>query len=68
MCYHYHGDANVELFVQRLVAPHFDAQPCADAAADEGEQEEGGFGDAPLRFLGFKFVDAVDDEGDEVER
>lgn len=62
------GDADVELGVLRLVAPCFDAEPCADAAADEGKQDEGGFGDAPLRFLGFVLVDAVDDEGDEVER
>lgn len=68
MCYDYQRDANVELFVLRLVAPHFDAQPCADAAADEGEQEEGGFENAPLRFLGLKFVDAVYDEGEEIER
>lgn len=63
-----HGDADVELLVLRLVAPHLQAQPCADTTADDGKQEEGGFGDAPLRFLGLKLVDAVDDEGEEVER
>ena len=43
-----HGDADVEFLVLRLVAPHLEAQPCADTAADDGEQQEGGFGDAPL--------------------
>ena len=64
----YQGNADVELGVLRLVAPCFYAEPCADAAAEEGEQDESGFGDAPLRFLGFALVDAVGDEGDEVER
>ena len=64
----YQGDADVELGVLRLVAPCFHAEPCADAAAEEGEEDEGGFGDAPVGFPGFELVDAVDDEGDEVER
>lgn len=50
------------------MSPHFDAEPCADAATEEGEEDEGGFGDAPTGFLGFELVDAVGDEGDEVER
>lgn len=64
----YHWNPDVEFLVLRFVSPHLEAEPCADTSADDGEQEEGGFGDAPLRFLGLKLVDAVDDEGEEVER
>ena len=47
-----------------LVAPHLETEPCTDTSADKGEEEKGGFGNAPLRFLSLQFVDAVDDEGD----
>ena len=50
-----------------LVAPHLETEPCTDTSADKGEEEKGGFGDTPLRFLSFELVYAVEDEGDEVE-
>ena len=65
---HYKRYPDVKFLVLRLVAPHLYAQPCTDTSAEDGEEQEGGFGEAPLRFLGLKLVDAVDDEGEEVER
>ena len=67
MHYHYHGYPNVKLLVLCLVAPHLEAEPGSDTSADEGEEEKRGFGNAPTGFLGFAFVNAVGDEGDEVE-
>ena len=64
---HYHGYPNVELLVLCLVAPHLEAEPGSDTSADEGEEEKRGFGNAPTGFLGFAFVNAVGDEGDEIE-
>ena len=63
----YHWNPDVEFLVLRFVSPHLKTQPCANASADDGKQDERRFRNAPLRFLGLKFVDAVDDEGDEVE-
>ena len=67
MHYHYHGYPNVELLVLCLVAPHLETEPRSDASATEGEEEKRGFGNAPTGFLGFAFVNAVGDEGDEIE-
>ena len=64
---HYHGYPNVELLVLCLVAPHLEAEPRTDTSADEGKEEKRGFGNAPTGFLGFAFVNAVGDEGDEIE-
>lgn len=67
MHYHHHGCPNVKLLVLCLVAPHLEAEPGSDTSADEGKEEKRGFGNAPTGFLGFAFVYAVGDEGDEVE-
>lgn len=67
MHYHYHGYPNVELLVLCLVAPHLETEPRTDTSATEGKEEKRGFGNAPTGFLGFAFVNAVDDERDEVE-
>ena len=67
MHYHYHGYPNVELLVLCLVAPHLEAEPGSDTSADEGKEEMRGFGKAQTGFLGFAFVNAVGDKGDEIE-
>ena len=49
-----------------LVAEEIHAQEGADAAAGDGQPDEGVFGDAPLPFPGLPFVNAVDEEGQDV--
>ena len=42
------------------------AQECADAAAGDGQPDEGVFRDAPLPSPGLPFVDAVQQESQDV--
>ena len=60
-------DAEGELAVLGFVAEEVHSQEGADAAAGDGQPDEGVFGDAPLPFLGLPFVDAVDEEGQYVD-
>ena len=60
------GDAEGELAVLAFVAEEVHAQEGADAATGDGQPDEGVFGDAPLPSDGLPFVDAVDEEGQDV--
>ena len=60
-------NAVFELLVQRLVMPDPDAEPCADAAADDGQAQQRGFADAAACPFGLPFVDAVGEEGDDID-
>ena len=61
------GDAEGELAVLGLVAEEVHSQEGADAAAGDGQPDEGVFGDAPLPSPSLPFIDAVDQEGQDVE-
>ena len=60
-------DAEGELEVLGLVTEEIHAQEGADAAADDGQPDEGIFRDAPLSSLGLPFVDTVNEEGQDVD-
>ena len=61
------GDAKGELAVLGFVAEEVHAHEGADAAAGNGQPDEGVFGDAPLPSPGLPFVDAVDQEGQDID-
>lgn len=47
------GEAVLEFKVHGLVVPNLHAKPCPYASANDGEQEQSGFGYAPLFPFGF---------------
>ena len=47
--------------------PDFHAEPSTDATADEGKEDQGGFGYAPTAMLGLPLVYAIDKECEDVE-
>ena len=61
------GNAVAELLVQRLVVPHLHACPRPDAAAEYGQQQEGGFAYAPLGSPGLPFVQTIGEERRDVD-
>ena len=61
------GDSEGEFAVLRFVAEEAHAQEGADAAAGNGQPDEGVFGDAPLPSPGLPFVNAVDQEGQDID-
>ena len=61
------GDAEGELAVLGFVAEEVHSQEGADAAAGDGQPDEGVFGDAPLPSPGLPFIDSVDEEGQYVD-
>lgn len=61
------GDTVAELRVEGFVMPYLHSEPCAEAAAKYGEQQEGGLADAPLGLAGFPLVDAESEEGGNVD-
>ena len=61
------GDAEGELAVLGLVAEEVHAQESTDAAAGDSQPDEGVFGDAPLPSPGLPFVNAVDQEGQDID-
>ncbi len=50
-----------------LVMPDFHAEKSTDTAAKEGNGEEAGFRDPPFIVAGFPFINAVEEEGNEVD-
>ena len=60
-------DAEGELAVLGFVAEEIHAQEGADAAAGNGQPDEGVFRDAPLPFPGLPFVDAINQEGQDID-
>ena len=50
-----------------FVAEEVHSQEGADAAAGDGQPDEGVFGDAPLPSPGLPFVDAVDEESQDID-
>lgn len=63
----YDGDAEGELVLLCFVVEHTHGQYCGGASADEGEEDKYGFRHSPTVVMGFPFVDAVDDEGCNVD-
>lgn len=61
------GDAIAEFEVEGFVVPQVHAQPCAKAAANEGEEQQGGFWDAPTVVSGLQFVEAVGEEREGID-
>ena len=61
------GNAKGELAVLGLVAEDVHPQEGADTAAGDGQPDEGVFRDAPLPSPGLPFIDAVDQEGQDVD-
>lgn len=61
------GNAESELLVLGFVTEEVHAQESADAAAGDGQPDKGILGDAPLPSPGLPFVDAVDEEGHNVD-
>ena len=51
-----------------LVMPDFHAEKSTDTAAQEGNGEETGVRDTPFIVAGFPFINAVEEEGNDVER
>ena len=62
------GEAVAETGMLGFVVPDFHAEEGTEAAAKEGNGDETGFRDAPFVMAGFPFVDAVQEEGNEVNR
>ena len=60
-------DAEGELQVLGLVAEEVHAEEGSDAAADGRKKNKGSLGDAPFAPLGLPFVDAVEQEGQDVD-
>ena len=65
--YDYHRNAKLELLVHGLVVPHSHAQPSAYAAADDYHSQQGCLRDAPLGAFGFPLIDAIREEGDDID-
>ena len=61
------GDSEGELAVLGLVTEEVHTQEGTDAAAGNGQPNEGVFRDAPLPSPGLPFVDAVEQEGQDVD-
>ena len=61
------GNAESKLLVLGFVTEEVHAQESADAAAGDGQPDKGILGDAPLPSPGLPFVDAVDEEGHNVD-
>ena len=56
------GEAVLEFKVHGLVVPNLHAEPCPNASAHEGEQEQCGFRYAPPALPGLEFIYAIYDE------
>ena len=56
------GEAVLEFKVHGLVVPNLHAEPRPNASANDGEQEQGGFGYASPALPGLEFVYAIYDE------
>ena len=56
------GEAVLEFKVHGLVVPCFHAEPCPYASANDGKEEQGGFGYAPTALPGLELVNAIDNE------
>ena len=56
------GEAVLEFKVHGLVVPCFHAEPCPNASAHDGKEEQGGFGYAPTALPGLELVNAIDNE------
>lgn len=50
-----------------LVMPDFHAEKSTETAAQEGNGEKAGFRDTPFIVAGFPFINAVEEEGNEVD-
>lgn len=62
------GDTVPEFPVLGLVVPHTHAQPGTYAAAEDGQHEQSGLGDAPPRPACLQLVNAIDDKGHGIDR
>lgn len=60
-------DADDELQVLGLVTPDAHSQPSSDAATYDSKQQQCRLWYAPEVLLGLVFVDAIDDEGDDID-
>ena len=49
-----------------LVMPYLHAQQCTDASANDCQSQQGSFLDSPLGAFGFPLVDAIREEGDDI--
>lgn len=61
------GHPVAELIVASLVAEEVHGKEGRRRAAKEGKEEESGFGDAPTVMASLVFVEAVKEEGQEVD-
>ena len=61
------GNAESELLVLGFVTEEVHAQESADAAAGDGQPDKGFFRDAQKKKNSIPFVDAVDEEGHNVD-
>lgn len=61
------GNAKSELLVLGFVTEEVHAQESADAAAGDGQPDKGILGNAPLPSPGLPFVDAIKEEGQDVD-
>jgi hypothetical protein len=57
------GEAVLEFKVYGLVVPNLHAEPCPNASAHDGKEEQCGFRYAPTALPGLEFVNAIDKEG-----
>ena len=57
------GEAVLEFKVHGLVVPNLHAEPCPNASAHDGKEEQCGFRYAPPALPGLEFVYAIDKEG-----
>ena len=56
------GETVLEFKVHGLVVPNLHAEPCPNASAHEGKEEQCGFRYAPTALPGLEFVNAIYDE------
>lgn len=61
------GHPVAELIVAGLVAEEIHGEEGGRGAAEEGKEDESGFGDTPTAMSSLVFVEAVKEEGQEVD-
>ena len=61
------GEAVLEFKVHGLVVPNLHAEPCPNASAHEGKEEQCGFRYAPPALPGLEFVYAIYDERNDID-
>lgn len=61
------GHPVAELFVAGLVAEEVHGEEGSWGATEKGKEDESGFGDAPTFMASLVFVEAVKEEGQEVD-